>query len=348
MRSIQNLTIANKKNWNEMLFISLLFFITFFICVLRPLQSMDTMGYYNYFLQANLKNPHPEKTFVYLSLFWRKLFGDVVGFRGVIFTYTLIAYGILIEILKKCKHPFLSFIIYFSFAYMYQLCIQMRSSVSNLIFLLALFDIRDRKLLQYYFKMFIAFLIHNSAVFFVIVYPIAIYVLKHKKMLKWLPLFAIIGSFVAASSIALIVNKTEGLNIYIFRTLWTYYSASKIGQSGIHPINSISLSIFCFYYYFVYKVKIKNISDFECISLVAIALSLMNYALGYILIPIFAERYTVALNLVLIIFLPLFMEHFKEKKIFLVLLLIYLYIINRQYQTLNFTISYLLGDAPSY
>lgn len=349
MKQLHHLTIYDsKKKWNEIIFISFLFFIPFLICVFRPLKSMDTEGYYNYFLKANLEHPHPEKSFVYISLFWKKILGDIYGFRCVLFTYAVLAYIVLLEVLKKCDNKFLSFIIFISFAYTYQICIQMRSAVANLIFILALFDVKERKIKAYYLKIFIAFIFHNSAIFFVIVYPILRYIIRNKKILFYLPLLAISGSFFLTSFLTYFVNITKNSSLYIFRALFEYYSLSQVGKSEINPVNTISLSIFCFYYYFIFKIKIKKITDIECISLVVISLSILMYAIGYFFIPIFAERYTVALNLILIIFLPLFMNRCKERRLFLVLLLIYLWLINRQYQTLNFTVSYLLGEYPTY
>ena len=224
----------------------------------------------------------------------------------------------------------------------------MRSSVANLIFILALFDIKNKDIKKYYLKICIAFIIHNSAILYVIVYPIARFIIKRKKILYFLPIIAIGSSFFVASFVGFIVKNTQDSSSYIFKTLFVYYSSSHIGKTGVNPVNTISLSILCFYYYFVYKINVKYISDLECISLVVMSLSLLMSTLGYILIPIFAERYTVAINLILMLFLPLFMNRCKEKKIFLVLLLVYLWLINRQYQTLNFTVSYLFGEYPTY
>ena len=89
-------------------------------------------------------NSYPEISCVLISVFPKLIGCTDNGFGIILFIYTLLAIIVLFKILEKSDNITLSFFVYFSFAYLYQMNIQMRSSVANLIFLYAIYDIKDK------------------------------------------------------------------------------------------------------------------------------------------------------------------------------------------------------------
>jgi len=135
---------AFSKKYDEIIILKILFIMPFLFCVFRPLTSNDTIGYYNYFIKASMLNSYPEISCVLISVFSKLIGCTDNGFRIILFIYTLLATIVLFKILEKSDNITLSFFVYFSFAYLYQMNIQMRSSVANLIFLYAIYDIKDK------------------------------------------------------------------------------------------------------------------------------------------------------------------------------------------------------------
>lgn len=329
----------SKSKFNEQVFIAFLFFIPFLVCVFRPLSSTDTSGYLNYFNSASFDFRGVELSFSLISLIGKSLFGDVYGFRFVLFCYTAIGFLVLLKIIEKTDSPVVAFFVYFAFAYTYQMCIQMRSSVSNLIFILALFDIRDRKVKSYYLKMLIAFFFHESSILFFCVYPFCVLILKYRKILYILPV-VFISSIYLLNSLSTSLGFLENSEIGFIHKFLVYSQLSSYADSKVNPINRISLFLFVFYYVFIFGIKIKNLNNLEIISLCVISISLFCFFFGARFFPIIAQRYPEGLNLALVVLIPSFFRHCREWKILLVFLMLYLFLVAMNYGTITTQLSY--------
>lgn len=334
-----NKKYISTKKFDELIILKVLFIIPFVICIFRPISSIDTSGYYQYYLNASIENPMPEISFVLISIIIKSIFGVEIGFRVVLLIYALIATVLLFKILEKSDNIPLSFFVYFSFGYVYQMNIQMRSSVSNLIFLSAVFDIKNKNWKKYYIKMLFAFLFHNSSILFFIIYPFSRYILKRRRILFFLPFIFIFATRIGWSIIALLTSYADTTGFYALRLLKIY---TEYAKHYVNPFNRFSLFIFLVYYFYLFFFPIKKLTDLEIISLSILSISIFCYFVGAFYLPIIAERYPEGLNLVFVIFFPLLEKRIKERNIFLLLVFIYLILTNMQYKTLNTILGYYL------
>lgn len=333
-----NISVGSREKYNTLVFVAALFLLPFVMIVIRPLSSTDTSGYYSYF-----KNPESalkvEASFLLIASLARFVSEGMVGFRLLLFIYASLSSIFLFIILRKSRSPLIAFFVYFSFAYTYQMCIQIRSGVANLIFLWAVYDIADRNPKQYYLKMLLAFLFHNSSVFFFLMYPLCSFINKHKKILFILPFLLVFLAMVLSMGINNLIYLLANSKITMLRTLYAYTSLKQYSEAYINPFNRISLFLMVIYY--VSLFFIKKLNTLEIVSLILMAISIFCYFLGKFSMPIIAQRYPEAFNLILVIFLPLLSTRCKEKKLFFSFLLIYLALINIQYETLSNTLSYI-------
>lgn len=178
-----------QKQFTRLLAICFIFFIPFILTLQRPLTSTDTTGYFDYYQKAVSGVQTVEYSYYLLSLLSGLLLPGEMGFRLLLFFYQTIAFSILLVLIKKSPKPYLVFFIYFSFAYIYQFSIQIRSCIANLIFVLSIYDIFEKKWKSYYLKMLIAYFFHRSSLLFFLVYPLCVFILKYRKVLYLLPVF---------------------------------------------------------------------------------------------------------------------------------------------------------------
>lgn len=342
--SIATKVSFSKKKYDSIIFISTIFFIPFLLTLFRPITSTDTGGYFKYYLMAisnKLENFNAEQSYYIISRIAYFLTHNNSGFRIVLFVYQSIAYFTLLLIISKSSKPYLTFLIYFCFAYIYQFSIQIRSSVSNLIFILAVYDILEHNWKKYYLKMIIAYFFHHSSILFFIVYPLSIFILHHKKILYIYPFVLIIFSKYFAVFMDTFLSFMKTSQYPFFMTLYNYTQISRYQDVIINPLNRISLSIIVLYYVPLFKLKIQEITQLECICLVVMGLSLFCYFFGAYNIPIIGQRYPEALNLIYLIYIPLFEKYIKEKYLFYIFIFIYLAIIAKQYSTIESMLSFI-------
>lgn len=327
------------KRYDEIIILKILFILPFLFCVFRPINSTDTGRYYEYFLNSSLDNITIEKSYLWICIISKLIGGDVYGFRIVLFIYTLLATLLFFKVLEKSKNITLSFLFYFSFAYLYQMNIQMRSCVANLLFLYAIYDIKDKNWKMYYFKILLAFFFHSSSVFFLIIYPYCRLLLKKRKLLKYIPFVYIIGSYYLSSIISFIISLANSTGIYALQVLQTYTLYYK---QKVNPLNRISLFIFLVYFFYVIAFQLKKLKDMEIIALSVLSLSIFCYFIGAFQVAVIGQRYPEALNLVFVILLPFLEKRIKEKYIFHILVFVYLTIVNMQYGTFRTLLGYYL------
>lgn len=330
-----------QKQFTRILAICCIFFIPFILTLQRPLTSTDTTGYFEYFQKAVSGVETVESSYYLISRLTGLLLPGELGFRFLLFFYQTIAFSILLVLIKKSSKPYLVFFIYFCFAYIYQFSIQIRSCVANLIFILAIYDIFEKKWKSYYLKMLIAYFFHRSSIVFFLVYPLCVFVLKYRKVLYLLPVFFVLFAKEFNAFMGGFIDFAEGSNISALKTIWTYTQLSAYQDSKVNPYNKISLFLFVIYYFPLIKYKARNLLKQECICLTVLSLSFFCYFFGAYNIPIIAQRYPEAFNLVLLIYLPLFINRVKEKQLIYIFLTLYLFLIAENYSTLEVMLSFI-------
>lgn len=330
-----------QKQFTRILAICCIFFIPFILTLQRPLTSTDTTGYFDYYQKAVTGVQTVESSYYLLSRLAGLLLPGDLGFRLLLFFYQTIAFSILLILIKRSQKPHLVFFIYFCFAYIYQFSIQIRSCVANLIFILAIYDIFERKWKSYYLKMLIAYFFHRSSILFFLVYPLCVFVLNHRKLLYFLPFFFVLIAKLFNPRMEEFIDFAEGANLPALKTIWTYTQLSAYQDSKVNPFNKISLFLFVIYYYPLIKYKVRNLLKQECICLTVISLSFFCYLFGAYNIPIIAQRYPEVFNLVLMIYLPLFIKRVREKQLVYILLWMYLLLIAENYSTANTMLSFI-------
>lgn len=330
-----------QKQFTRILAICCIFFIPFILTLQRPLTSTDTTGYFDYYQKAVTGVQTVESSYYLLSRLAELLLPGDLGFRLLLFFYQTIAFSILLVLIKRSQKPYLVFFIYFCFAYIYQFSIQIRSCVANLIFALSIYDIFEKKWKSYYLKMLIAYFFHRSSILFFLVYPLCLFVLKHKELLYFMPIFFVLSAKLFKPFMGGFIDFAGNSGVPAIKTIWTYTQIASYQEAEMNPFNKTSLFLFVVYYYPLIKYKAGNLLKQECICLTVISLSLFCYFFGAYNIPIIAQRYPEALNLVLLIYLPLFINRVREKQISYLLLALYLFLIAKNYGTGNFMLSFI-------
>lgn len=331
----------DKTQFTKLLTICFIFFIPFILSLQRPLTSTDTIGYFDYYKKAVLGENTVESSYYLLARLAGQILPGVLGFRLLLFFYQTIAFSILLVILKKSQEPYLVFFIYFCFAYVYQFSIQIRSCVSNLIFILAIYDIYEKKWKSYYLKLLLAYFFHRSSIFFFLVYPLCMLILKHRNLLYLLPVVFVLFAKIFKPFMNEFIGLIGNSDIPAIKTIWTYTQLSSYQEAKVNPINKISLFIIVVYYYPLIKFKAQNLLKQECICLAVFSISLFCYFFGAYNIPIIAQRYPEAFNLILLIYLPLLLNRVKEKQIAYIFLALYLFLIAENYSTFNVILSFI-------
>lgn len=335
-------------NWkeNQKYVVMLLGIFLILICAFRPLSSSDTYGYYNLYRQViGHQDAFVEQSFKIISWLGYSLFGVSEGFRFVLFIYATITMSIMIKALDYCEEKIMSFLIWFSFAYVFQMTIQMRSAVANLLFLLSIQDIIKGNLKKYYIKILIAIFFHQQSVILLFIYPFIRVIMKKRRILIVLPLLFIITARFAS----VFLNRFIG---YLMNSRFDYIAAKAEAYLYnyytdvlINPLNRISIILLLVYYFEIAYVGIKKLKNDEVVYLIVGAVSIFCYFLGYYTIPIIGMRYPECFNLVLVMWLPVIgIRRFSSSsKIYNMFVLIYLYLINIQYQTFEVIISNIVG-----
>lgn len=336
------ITYQRKNNCFQILMI--IFFILMVMCTFRPMNTTDTDNYYEYYLTASITKPVPELSYVLISLFWRKVIGGVSGFRFVMLTYYLCTFFLLHRLLKKTPDSAVSFIIFFSFAFALQICIQVRAPLANMLLLSSIEDIGNRKIKKHYIKVFLACLIHMSSIVFVIIYPVSRLLDKYRNrpVMYALPFFAVISARISASFVEFIVRYGVKIGITGLERFSVYFSP-QFYAARINPVNRISVVLAVVYYSFLLFAGVKKLNTKEIIYLIIIAYSIYFYFLGYYSIALIGYRFPESLNLVLIFAIPALIKHtanIRNNRILCYMLLFfYLVLINHQYETIPVILS---------
>ncbi len=338
LNKMRYITLCRKNN-NGLRIAMIILFALMVLCTFRPMDTIDTDNYYEYYLAANVKEPVPELSYVVVSIFWKNVIGGVLGFRCVMLSYYILTFAVLYSLLRKASNPLMSLLIFFSFAFSLQICIQVRAPLANMILLSSIEDIEHRKIKSHYLKIFFASVIHTSSIVFVVVYPALRFLEKYrsKAVMYGLPVFAAAAARAAASSIELIVNYGVRIGISGLERFSIYF-LPKYYAERINPFNRISIILVLIYYSFLFFVGLKKMNTKEITYLIIIAYSIFFYFVGYYSIALIGYRFPESLNLILIFAIPALFKHIartrNNRMVCYTMLFIYLILINNQYETI--------------
>ncbi len=333
-----------KKNYYNNILISILFFIPFLLCIFRPLESPDTLGYYLYFTSSSLKNVdifNVEISFIIIAFLCKLIDNGILGFRILLFIYASITSYILFNTINRTRSPFIAFMIYFSFAYSYQMCIQIRSAITNILLISIALDLSEEKNKKAIFKILLASLFHISGLLFFIIKPLYHIFDKHRKILWLIPIVIILISISTNEYMSIILENLHKYDFFLIKRILPYYQDKYYFESVVNPLNRVSLVIIFVYYFYVINVGVNQLIKTEIISLTILNISLFSYFWGALNFPIIAQRYPESFNLILIVLFTELIRRVKEKYFYFIILFLYLAFINYQYSTINTLLAYL-------
>jgi hypothetical protein len=261
--------------------------------------------------------------------FWIiKGFNDIFFF-GNIHTFFLIfaTLGVSIKFLaikRLSKVHLLSLIVYLSLYFILHEMTQIRTGVAAGLFLLSIPDIYDKNFRKFIIKFLLAFSFHYSAI---VMLPL--YFLNPKKLNIIYFLLPIVGFILAIFNLSLffLLNFSQMLPNFLAYKINIYLDLLKLGEhSEINIINVYySFLLFTIYIYFCFflyvKNKIKN--NYDILFIKTLTISLFSFYF-FSDVPVFAFRISEFLNIVVIIFLPNLILYFKQKKLILSLMILFL------------------------
>lgn len=331
-----------KKRYDITDILLYMMFALMILCAFRPLHTTDTQAYYDYYINADVSSPHPELSYVLLSVFCRNVLGGMPGFRLLFLTYYVIAFLLVSKIIRNSSVPLFALAVYFSFAFALQICIQVRSAAANLLLLSALNDISQRDVKKYYVKVFFAFLIHSSGIVYLAVYPACCLLDKMRSRIVFavLPFVSVAAAKLVSFSVVTLLDFAISRGIHDLARYKIYFEGIY-AQQKINPLNRISIMLFLIYFVFLAAAGVKQMSRMEAVYLAVMCYSIFFYFLGYYSIALIGFRFPETLNLVLVHALPDLLGHFRGiwKSAARYFLLAYLVLINMQYETVRIIMS---------
>jgi len=297
--------------------------ILILIAGLRPIGlDRDSIAYAKYFqstVDADFLDKEPA--------FWIiKGFNDIFFF-GNIHTFFLIfaTLGVSIKFLaikRLSKVPLLSLIVYLSLYFILHEMTQIRAGVAAGLFLLSIPDIYDRNFRKFIIKFLLAFSFHYSAI---VMLPL--YFLNPKKLNIIYFLLPIVGFILAIFNLLLffLLNFSHMLPNFLAYKINIYLDLLKLGKhSEINIINVYySFLLFTIYFCFFLYVKNKIKNNYDILFIKTLTISLFSFYF-FSDVPVFAFRISESLNIVVIIFLPNLIFYFKQKKLILSLMILFL------------------------
>lgn len=338
---------VDRNKLEQCIFIGFLFLLPFIFCVYRPFTLPDIGAYYYRYLEAISVGKagyleDTEYSFVVISRIAQFLFGSDSGFRGMLFLYEMFATVIMLIICYKSHIPLMAFAIYFSFAYYYQMNVQMRSSVANLLLLWSLYDIAEGKPKNFYIKVIIASLMHYSILVFLPLYPIGRIITKHrnKYFMFLLPIVAIILGLNFGRLLQVIFGVLGGLDspLPFIRKLYVLTTWPQYSTAYVNPFNRISIALIFIYYFYYFYVKIESINNIDIICMLMASVSIFTYIYGANYFAIIAQRYPEIINLIFVILLVDTYYYINNKKMYLIIAFGYLALVAENYGTFNYII----------
>jgi hypothetical protein len=293
-------------------------FLTLFAGLRGSLVSSDYSTYAEYFELVTHTNNIAELTFIEPSfVLFSRLFFNV---RGVILVYALLSIAFKLKAFEKIT-PFIyySIALWISHFFLVLELNQIRAGLAISILLCGFPYIVDRKLIKFLVIVFVATLVHYSAIIY-----LPFYFLNTKKVTPFyfviIPLSYILNALgfglieiLSRIPLSVIQDKIEAYNL-----LFSLGSFTKI-----NVYNPIVLLRVGFIYIFLFNWKfLAEKNAYFVILLKAYVIAIVCMLL-FARLPVFGLRLSDLFGMVEIVLLPFFFYLFKEKYLVLLFLLIF-------------------------
>ena len=191
---------------------------------------------------------------------------------------TIMSAALFFLIKNYSDDPFISIIMFVSIGYFHFSMSGMRQTLALAIVIFSYKYVRDRKLLKFLLVLLIAYLFHNSAIIFLIAYPVARLRLGVKHI------------FIFVSSVAALSFASPFVQWFIFNFLrWERFTLYESGRASLNLSGffvHLVIFLFCLYYYNrIIKNDARDLSYFN-IMFIGLIFLLMT--------PIMAEFFRIA------------------------------------------------------
>lgn len=249
-------------------------------------------------LETDMKNGE------YGYRFFTWLISRVTNNPNVFFTIIAIIFAVCLAvcIYKNSENPFFSIILYYTVGMFSFQITAIRQSIAMAILLMSIELIKKKKLIWFLITVYFASLFHNSALVFVLAYPIAYLKVNFKTFL----LYSVVFLFFAVYGNKLVGFVTSSNDNYSVYTIGTDTSGNMGGETVIGMLVLTILLCYLFEKQFLLN-QVKNIMflNFTIVSLII-------YILRYVT-RIF-ERVSFYYQFALIILLPNVIEAIPDDK----------------------------------
>jgi len=268
-----------------------------------------------------------EPTFLLITYF-AELFTNDKEFvvRIVFLSYAFLNILILsIAINKFIKFNIISLLFYVFIAYAMLTITQIRFGVAVAFFLWALYDLSNSDRKNFIIKVFIAISFHYSVI---LALPFVFLSSSNfnKKMYFFLPLVSLIGILFQDYLLNLLINNLNIFSEYLSAKLSIY---SKRQHEVAMPIINV-LSILIIFIYYTSLVIIDRINNKNILILIKVLGWGISFYFIFSFIEVFSKRIMFALGTIIVILIPIILANFKQRRILLFALIMYvfLYFIN--------------------
>ena len=319
--------ITKTKETHNKILISLTYIISLIIITFKEelggTELPDLLMYKSYF-EENIKNIDLRSTFIEPSFYIIAEFTKIIGgdFHLFVLFYGFLSVTIKYQaIIKYSSSIKLSLLTFFSYFFLLQSVIQIRAGVATSIFLISIGYIYEKKIFKYILSCISAIIFHISSLILV---PLYFLNPKHLngKLYKLILLFSLTIPIIGKSLIEIIIPLIPSGIIQTKISGYLTYSNSEEFYYGNYIGVILRLLIAILIINNIEKINSKH--KYILVKIYAIAITLF-FCLSSL--PIVAGRVLEYLQVVEILLIPYLLYCLKNKKIALVLILLYSFFI---------------------
>lgn len=206
--------------------------------------------------------------------FWSRFLGGITGNVNVYFTVTAAVFAVClaIYIYKNSQNPFFSMILYYTVGMFGFQLTAVRQSMAMAVLLLSTEFIKEKKLIWFLITVYIASLFHNSALAFVLAYPIGYMKIDIRSFSLYsigFVFFAVYGEKLTG----LFISSNDNYSMY------TTGTAVSDDMGGITVIGMLLLTIVLCY---IFKNQLLSRYKYNTIFFNLTVISLIIYILRYV------------------------------------------------------------------
>ena len=323
MITVKNVTISSKT-----LIYILIGTLLILIAGLRPIGiDGDSLNYVSVLdvslSQANFIDKEP--TFWIINELNRFLF---FGKEQTFFLiFAIIGVGIKLHIIRRYSvSPILSLLTYASMFFIIQEMTQIRAGVAIGFVFWALHDLVKKRNTSFITKILIATLFHYSAIVMFMLYFLS----KNKINSFFYFLLPLVGLFLSCTNVIIEIMYQLVLILPDFLSTKIHVYLSLMEQDKIKQVNPVNIGNFfllCIYYLNLYiattkqKFEVKEGYYLLCIKLLGFGFFIL---FSFSFLEVFAYRMANYLFFGMVFLLPIIVQYFRQKKLLIVLIGIYL------------------------